>query len=213
MSRGLPVALVAALALVGCRENKPGPEPGSLAISEARTIRTGPVGVGDARAPATYALVDVRNPNDRAVIAEVAGELFDSSGNSLGPTRPEVLTIPAGATRMFALVDGKRRVVDNASSVVVRVDGASFAHAGPRLVISGEKNYRDQGRAVVSGFVENRGEGAVTVMVIAGFYGSDGAPMEREAVPYRIDGGQRRGTQHVGPPGSARGVLFVGDVN
>jgi hypothetical protein len=204
-------ALFVALLAAGCSKSKEQPDPAALEIAEARAVRHGPVGIGESEVRATYALVDVRNTGGRAIVAEVAGELFDESGNSLGPTRPEILTIPAGATRMFALVDAKRRVVDNAARVDARITGASLAHAEPPLVVRNQRQYTDQGRAVVAGFVENRGDGEVTVMVIAAFYDASGAPMEREAVPYSIDGGQRRGTQHVGPPGSTRGELFVAD--
>lgn len=208
------VALIAlAAALIGCKKDAPEPEVDRLVIAGARAVRTGPVGVGDARAPATYALVDVTNRHDRAVVTQVTGTLIDGAGNPLGPTLPEMLTIPAGGTRMFALVDARRRVLDNASAADVQIKGASFAHAPPRLVIDGETQYRDQGRAVVSGRVENRGGGEATVLVIAAFYDAAGAPMDREAVPYRISAGQRRATQHVGPPGSARGALFVADYN
>ena len=195
----------------GCskKADKPGPEV--IEVAAVQAIRTGPVGVGSERAPATYALVDVRNTSSRPVIASLSGELVDIAGNPIGTTRRELLTIPAGGVRMFALVDGKRRVVDNASRAEITIGGLSYAHAKPRLVITDEKNYSDEGRAVVAGYLENRGDGAVTAMVIAAFYGPDGVPRERTATPYQIDGGQRRSVQDVGPPDSTRGVLFVAD--
>ena len=205
------VGVAAILLLAGCAQKRAKPDPASLEIGEARTIRVGPVGLGEAEARATYALLDVRNPNDRPVVAELVGTWIDGAGNPLGPTRSELLTVPAGGVRMFALVDANRREVDNAVKIEARIKGASYGDASPRLVITNENQFTDQGRAVIAGFVENRGEGAVTAMVVAAFYDADGVPLEREASPYHIDGRLRRGIQHVGPPGSARGVLFVAD--
>ena len=208
------VAVIAALvAAAGCSKKAERPPAGALEIGEAQTIKSGPVGLGAGEAPATYALVDVTNTADRDVIASIGGQLLDVADNPLGATRPEMLRIGAGETRMFALVDERRRVLETASRIEVEVDGQSYAHADPRLVITGITNHIDQGRAVVAGYLENRGESEVIVMVIAGFYDAGGKPVERAAAPYAIDGGARRAIQHVGPEGSTRGTLFAGDFN
>ena len=49
------------------------------------------------------------------------------------------------------------------------------------------------------------------IVVIAVFHGPDGRPMTRPFRTVEIDRKQRKPVQFVGPPGSAKGTIFVGD--
>ena len=49
-------------------------------------------------------------------------------------------------------------------------------------------------------------------MVIASFYGKDGKPMTRPFSMLWVDKQAELPVQFVGPPGSVRGTVFIGDV-
>lgn len=205
-------ALVATAVAVGCtgkRAERVPPE--LLELSAERLLVTGPVAAGSAEATATYVLVDVTNRADRDAFVAVRGELLDAAEISLGPTIRETLRIAAGETRLFALVDGKKRRLDTATGSRLAIEAASFAKGPANVVVSGAQVHIDEGRAVVEGYIENRARNPVRAVVIAAFYDAGGAPVKRAATLFEIDGGMRRSAQFVGPPGSTRAGLFIGD--
>lgn len=185
---------------------------GVVEIGKDVRVKTGPVGAGEHEAPVTYALIDATNRGDRDVVAALGGALLDAAGNELGPARPEVLRIPAGESRMFALVDGAGRRLPAADGAAIELVGAHYAEHDPVVSISQKSVRDDEGRAVAEGYVENRGRGAATIVVIAAFYDAQRRPLERAATALRIDPGYGRSTQLVGPPGSRQAALYLGDV-
>lgn len=213
MRRLFVAAAAASLVAAACSKRRAVRVPsGVIEIGEQVRVKTGPVGAGKHEADVTYALIDATNHGDRDVVVALGGSLLDAGGNELGPTRPEVLRIPAGKTRMFALVDRAGRRLSEADGAAIELVGAHYAEHD-RVVSISQKSVRDdQGRAVASGYVENRGHGAATIMVIAAFYDARQRPLERAATALRIDPGYGRSAQLVGPPGSRRAALYLGDV-
>jgi hypothetical protein len=211
--RRLAIAVTGLALLAGCpQEAGERPSPGAVTLDERRVVITGPVGLGSEEIEASYALLEARNTSERDIVAAVGGHLVDGAGATLGPASAEVLRIPAGGSRMFALVDQERRRLPSAAGVEAEVVAARFARRAPVVTVSGGMVHGDGGRAVAEGYVESSGRGAATVVVIAGFYDRAGAPLMRRATAFRLDAGARRAVQLVGPEGSASASLFLGDV-
>ena len=63
----------------------------------------------------------------------------------------------------------------------------------------------------VTGNVVNTFDRDVVVSVIAGFYDAGGRPMQRPFTVLRLQGLTKYATRFVGPSGSAKAYLFVGD--
>ena len=183
-----------------------------LEIADGPRIVTGPVGIGDAEREATYVLADVTNNGGGDAVVTVAGEIVGKDGTSAG-LRAEALRIPAGETRLFALVTLDVVVVDATSGTArVLVKSAVRTKTPAAVVTTGVQQHDDQSRSVVAGFVENQTDRSVTAVVIGAFYDESGRPVMRRTTVYKLDAGGRRSAQFVGPRGSKRGALFIGDV-
>jgi hypothetical protein len=168
--------------------------------------------VGDARFTdtATFVLVDAENTAATGAYVTLAGALTGATGDVLGAFKPQSLWIPAGEARTFALIDAARQPRPGATSAKIEVRGALIA-APPRARIEDLHSFEDAGKIVVQASLVNDAPRIGRILVIAAFHGSDGRPMTR---PYSLVeiGPQRRTTvQFVGPPGSVRGTIFIGD--
>jgi hypothetical protein len=178
---------------------------------DAMTIQTGPVGHGRWKSEGTYVMVDAHNTGERDLMVTLGGVLQRDGGQEVSRLRPQSLRIPAGGVRMFALVDMENKAQPEATAARIDVKGAFVPDYPPPVVVSHGRVDMDEGRAVVQGYVENTAEREVAVVVIAGFYDGSGKPVSRPSTRYIIDGGQRRGAMFVGPKGSSRAYLFVGE--
>ncbi len=209
----LSLALAVACSALACKSTKREQVPQSeLAIGDARVV-TGPVGIGVKERDASYVLVDVANRGTGGSVVTMGGELLDLAEESLGALRTETLRIPAGESRMFALVDRKvEALVATAQTARVTLQRATRPEKKPTVVVTNFTQSEDQGRVVIEGFIENRGASHVKVIVLGGFYDAAGLPMMRRTTLYKLDGGGRRSAQFVGPVGSDRGSLYIGDV-
>src|SRR6186713_463411 len=87
-------------------------------------IKTGPVGHDKWKSEATYVLVEAKNTAERDLLVTLAADLVDADKKVVGKTRRESLRIPAGGSRLFALVDDKQTVRPAASGARVDVRGA-----------------------------------------------------------------------------------------
>jgi hypothetical protein len=65
---------------------------------------------------------------------------------------------------------------------------------------------------VVTGMIENPGDRTCLAVVLAGFHDADGVPMTRPFSLFQIGGGHDKPARFVGPEGSRRGYLYIGDV-
>jgi hypothetical protein len=180
-------------------------------VADKLALKTGPVGQGQWRSDATYALVEARNRSDRDLDITLAGALVDSAGKTSWPVRRESLRIPAGGTRLFALVDKEQSARPQAASARVEVVGAAPVRYPPSFVVTDGRVVMDQDRAVAAGYVVNTAEKDGSVILIAAFFDEAGAPLGRTSTLFRMAGGGKRGVQLVGPPASRSAYLFVGE--
>lgn len=175
-------------------------------------VRTGPVGHDQWKSTATYVLVEAKNTADKDLMVTLSADLVDAGKKVVGRTRRESLRIPAGGSRLFALVDDQQ--VERPAAVGARVDvrGAqSVSYPAPVVVTDGHV-YFDQDRAVVAGNVVNNADGEAKAIVVAAFFDDKGRPVQRPATLFRLAGKGKRGAQLVGPPGSRAAYLFIGEV-
>jgi hypothetical protein len=175
-------------------------------------VKIGPVGEERWRSQASYALVEARNSGAQDLMVTLGGELVDAAGQGSWPLRRESLRVPAGGTRLFALVDDGR-AERQAKSARVEVVGAVAVGYQPPFVITDGRVVMDEDRAVAAGYVVNTAERPGSVAVIGAFFDEAGAPLKRTSTVFALAAEGRRGVQLVGPPGSRSAYLFVGDVN
>jgi hypothetical protein len=171
----------------------------------------GPVGTGKFESEASYVLVDAKNKFGEDLLVTLGGELLDERGAAVGTLRPQSLRIPTGGIRMFALIDSENRVRDEAKRAQLSVKGAMTVNYPPPVEITEGRVDTDQGRAVVRGNVVNTADRNVAVIVIAGFYDASGRPMKRPSTHFDLTGKGQRSVRFVGPEGSKKAYLFVGD--
>lgn len=175
-------------------------------------VVTGPVGHDQWKSEATYVLVEAKNTTERDLMVTLSADLVDADKKVVGKTRRESLRIPAGGSRLYALVDDQQAARPTAAGARVDVRGAeSVSYPAPVVVTEGNV-YFDQDRAVVAGYVTNNAGGEARAIVIAAFFDDKGRPMKRPSTLFRLAGKGKRGTQMVGPPGSRAAYLFIGDV-
>lgn len=215
--RALAVVLAVSCALApgaGCRRGTPARHLDLDAIrvtSDAR-LRTDTVGDGRFASVATFVLVDAENLAGDGAYVTLGGELTDPAGATLGQLGSQSLWIPGGERRTFALVDTERVPRPASASARIKVFGALIPDSPPAARITDLHVFDDHGKSVVQANLVNDATRLGTIMVIAAFHGPDGRPMTRPFQMVPIDAGQTRPVQFVGPAGSTRGTMFVGDV-
>jgi len=179
-------------------------------VRDKQRVFIGEVGVGRWNTTASYVLVDARNTTDEDLLVTIGGTLAGEDKSVVGTLRRQSLRIPAGGVRTFALVDTDDEP-RAASSATIKVVGAMrVVHKRSVMVIDGNV-YRDGDRVVVAGNVVNTADREVYVVVIAGFYDENGAPMKRPSTKYTLTGHGKRSAQFVGPDGSRSAYLFIGE--
>lgn len=175
-------------------------------------IRTGPVGHDRWKSEATYVLVEAKNTAEKDLQVTLSADLLDADKKVVGKTRRESLRIPAGGSRLFALVDDEQTVRPTATGARVDVRGAENVAYPASVVVTEGNVYFDQDRAVVAGYVTNNTGGEVRAIVLGAFFDDKGRPMQRPSTLFPLAGKGKRGAQLVGPPGSRAAYLFIGEV-
>jgi hypothetical protein len=140
----------------------------------------------------------------------LAGDLVDPAGLTVGTLRPQSLWVPAGELRTFALVDMARKPRPTAKGARLFVRGAKLGQPPPARV-DGVKQIPDGDKIVMQGVLKNEAKRGGELLVIATFYAPDGRPMTRPFSLLWVAPDGELPVQFVGPPGSTRGTLFIGD--
>jgi hypothetical protein len=204
------------VALIACRGNDwSGSEVSYDMIhveADKLAVKTGPVGHDQWKSTATYVLVEAKNTDSRDLVVTLSADLIDAGKKVVGKTRRESIRIPAGGSRLFALVDDKQVERKEATGARVDVRGAEVVEYPAPFVVTDGHVYPDQDRAVVAGYVVNNAAREGKAMVLAAFFDEKGRPMKRTSTLFAIAGKGKRGMQMVGPDGSRGAYLFIGEV-
>ncbi len=175
-------------------------------------LRTDIVGEGKFTDTSAFVLVDAKNNAGEGAYVTLGGSLTDASEQPLGTLNPQSLWIPPHEVRTFALLDSERKPRPGSTSATILVRGAFIPRDPPRAVIEELKTYQDQDHTVVQGFVVNQAPRAGNLMVIASFHDQQDRPLTRPYSMVRVGGNDKKPVQFVGPPGSVRATIYVGDV-
>lgn len=214
--RGAAAVLCVLAAASACKE--PGWSTPELSYdlvqlaSDRMVLVGGDVGEVRWKTRATYVLVEARSSADQDAMVTLTGELRDAQGKAVGRLRKESLRVPAGGSRVFALVEDQQREVAGATTAHVVVVGAMPVGYEAPVVVKDGRVFKDGDRAVVGGNVVNTANRPASAIVLAAFFDDKGAPMSRPSTLFKLDGESKRGIQVVGPPGSVSASLFVGEV-
>lgn len=164
---------------------------------------------------ATFVLVHADNGDDHDVDATLGGVLVDADGHEVGRLAPASLRIPAHGRRTFALLDDARQVRPTATDARVDVQEASRSVHPETVRITDGAVTRDGGpggAVVVSGTVENLTDRPAQAVIIAGFQDEHGRPLTRPFAVYDLGPRATKPAMFTGPPGTATGYIFVGQV-
>jgi hypothetical protein len=206
--------LVALVAVGACGRSKPARnlDLDAIRVSSDARMRTDVVGDGQFASTATFVLVDAENTAGEGAHVTLAGELRDASGATVGALKPQSLWIPARESRTFALVDSERTARPASTAARITVRGALVPDEPPRAHITDVHAFDDHGKIVVQAYVVNTAERRGRIMVIGSFHDRAGQPMTRPFQLLDLPARDRRVVQFVGPQGSTRGTIFVGDI-
>lgn len=237
----LGLALAAAAACERASPRPAPVEAPGIAIGASITVRTDAIGVdpmcqprlrrvGDqlvpdiplecvgkppdpARVPhATFALVHADNLGDEDMNVTLGGVLVDGDGHEVGRLATDTLRVPAHGRRTFALVDDGRQPRPTATEARVDVRGAARAERPETVRISDGEVARVGGQVVASGTVENLTDRPAQAVIIAGFQDAAGKPITRPFAVYDLGPRAKKPAVFTGPPGTATGYIFVGQV-
>jgi hypothetical protein len=182
-----------------------------IRVTSEANLRTDSVGEGRFEQQATFVLVDAENTASEGAYVTLAGELADVGGARVAELRAQSLWIPAGEQRTFALVDRERKPRPSAAGAKIVVRGAQVPASPPAATVGELREIPDDGRLVVQGVVHNGAARPGHIMVIASFHDAARRPMTRPYTMVRVDAGAAQPVQFVGPAGSVRGTIYVGD--
>ena len=183
----------------------------AIRISGDARMRTDTVGDGRFASQASFVLVDAENTAAEGAYVTLGGSFADAAGATLGQLRSQSLWVPAHESRTFALVDTDRVARPTATAAQIKVYGAVIPASPPAAHISELHAFDDHGKIVVQAYLVNTAERPGQVMVIGSFHDAHGQPMTRPFQMIEIAARDRRVVQFVGPEGSRRGTIFVGD--
>lgn len=210
---GIGIASGAAALGAGCRHSEPAHnlDLDAIHVSPDARLRTDVVGDGKFASTASFVLVDAENAAAEGAYITLGGELHDAAGARIGELRGQSLWIPPHEARTFALVDTERVPRPAAAGARIKVFGAVILDDPPRAHIADLHSFDDRGKIVVRAYLVNTADRAGQIMVIGSFHDAHGEPMTRPFELIDIAAHDRQVVQFVGPEGSTRGTIFVGD--
>jgi hypothetical protein len=209
----LVAGLGAGLGLAACSHSKPARhlDLDAIRVSPDARLRTDTVGDGPFASNASFVLVDAENTAAEGAYVTLGGELADAAGATVGELKSQSLWIPPREARTFALVDTERLARPTAAAARIKVKGALVPDSPPRAHISDLHSFDDRGKIVVQAYLVNAADRPGQIMVIGSFHDAHGQPMTRPFQLLEVPARDRRVIQFVGPEGSTRGTIFVGD--
>lgn len=176
------------------------------------TLHTDVVGSGEHQSRSTYVLVDASNSSTEDLAVTLGGAFVDEEGTVLGIIRRQSLRIPGGGSRTFALVDEEQAAHPTATGATIEVTSAVKLSYPEQIKITDLHEYKDGDRIIVKGYVQNTVGRIGKALVFATFYDEQDRPMQRPSTLFTLERHARRGVQFVGPSGSVRATLSVGDI-
>jgi hypothetical protein len=204
--------LAIAVALTACAKPKSNQLDFDLIrVTNDARLRTDTIGDGKFTELATFVLVEAENTSDQGAYVTLGGELTDLEGKRVGELRAQSLWIPPKELRTFALIDKHRKPRPDAKAAKIYVRGAKLDRPPPAH-LSGFRQVDDVDKVIVQATLTNEAKRGGNIMVIATFYGPDGKPMTRPFSLLWVDKQADLPVQFVGPVGSKRGTIFIGDV-
>jgi hypothetical protein len=201
------------LALLGCETKQMRDlDLDKIDVSPDAKLRTDTVGEGTTESQATFVLVDAENHGTVGAYVTLGGELADASGAKVGELRPQVLWLPPGEQRTFALIDHDAKARPTAAAAKIHVRGAKIPSAPPPVRVDEIRELVDNGRIVVQGTLHNDAKKPGEIMVIGSFHDETHHPMTRPFAMVRVAGEASTAVQFVGPEGSKHGTIYFGEM-
>jgi hypothetical protein len=199
--------------LMACGKADPPPVPAGVVKIDEPVLRTDTVGLGDQATAATFVLVDATNTSPETHDITLGGDLVDATGAVVGHLRTETLTIQAGASRTFALVDDKDAARPTATGAKLRPIAAGKSGPPPPVTLTDGHAFDDHGKVMVAASLTNKGDQPAQVLVLSSFHDATGKPMLRPFELILLQPGEVRTVRYEGPDGSKDGSIYLGAEN
>jgi len=215
----LVLCALLAVASVGCKKNKEWGgsrlDPSVVEVATDR-LHLRHVNVGmevKHMTVATVVMVDVRNKHTGVVNVTLTGKLFDKDNKQIGSLTKQSLRIPKGKWRLFALVDSESKQRKQAVAANVKVLGVNAITTDQEVVVKNSKTHKDKHfeRVILQADVTNSGKAFARTLVMCAFYDKSGTPITRPFSELRLKMGETKPVQFIGPEGSVRGEVFIGE--
>lgn len=204
--------LLVLLVLVACAKSESRQlDHDLIRVTKDANLRTDTIGDGKFTELATFVLVEAENTSKEGAHVTLGGELADERGATVSQLRAQSLWIPAGEMRTFALIDKQRKPRPTAKAARVFVRGAMVPKHPPPMTVEGIREIPDGDKLVVQGTVKNPIAHGGNVLVYATFWAADGKPLTRPFTPIWVEASASQPVQFVGPSGSKRATIFLGD--
>ena len=181
-----------------------------IRVTKDANLRTDTIGDGKFTELATFVLVEAENTSKEGAYVTLGGELTDGT-NVVSQLRAQSLWIPPGEMRTFALIDKERKPRPSAKAARIHVRGAMVPRTPPPMNVEGLREVADGDKTIVQGIVDNPIARGGNVMVFATFWDAGGKPMTRPFSLIWVPAKTKQPVQFVGPAGSKRGTIFLGD--
>ena len=181
-----------------------------IRVTKDANLRTDTIGDGKFTELATFVLVEAENTSKEGAYVTLGGELTDGD-TVVSELRAQSLWIPAGELRTFALIDKERKPRSNAKAARIHVRGAMVPKVPPPMTVDGVHEVVDGDKTVVQAVVDNPIARGGNVMVFAVFWDAGGKPLTRPFSLIWVPAKTKQPVQFVGPAGSKRGTIFLGD--
>lgn len=187
-------------------------DPDLIKVSPDARMRTDIVGDGEFTDTATFVLVDAENTSGDGAYVTLGGQLTDAAGKKVSDLTLVSLWIPAHDARTYALVDTERKARPDATAARIVMKGAQVPASPPTAHIEDVHQFDDHGRIVVNGTLVNDADREGTLMVVGSFHDAQNRPIKRPFQMITISARNTTTVQFIGPPGSKKGEIFVGDM-
>lgn len=181
-----------------------------IRVTEDAHLRTDTIGEGKWAELTTFVLVEAENSSTEGAYVTLAGDLVDAAGATVGTLKPQSLWVPGGDVRTYALIDQERKPRPTAKGARIFVRGARIGTAPPAR-IDGVRAIPDGDKIVLQGTLVNEAARAGNLLVLATFYAPDGRPTTRPFALLWVEPKGQLPVQFVGPAGSTRGTIVIGD--
>lgn len=212
-----PHSLVCLVLLFDCERNARQNGGDDVVVhAELATLKTEPIGLGEAQHTASFVLVDATNHGPAGHVT-LAGDWLDAHGARIGQLAPQSRFLPTGATRTFVLVDARDQARQDVVSASVQVRSINVEMPDVPALATNPKTLAttvqtEAGRVPIvsaTADITNQSSRPGCLLVGAAFHSPGGRPLAWQHTWLPVGPASTRGVQFFSPPGAEKAFITV----